>query len=69
MRSISKGDRTRAEVMRRNLLGESPKAIAAEMGISSSWVYLALQAQGMAPLSVTKAERAAIMAARIREAS
>ena len=64
VRSLSSGDRNRAEVLRQVLLGESPKVIAGEMGMSLGYVYRMLQDQGVKLMAVTAAERAALMAAR-----
>jgi hypothetical protein len=64
VRSLSRGDRNRAEAMRRALLGEYPKSIAVETGMSLGYVYRLLQEQGLTLMPVTAAERAAVMAAR-----
>lgn len=64
VRYLSKGDINRAEVLRQVLLGECPKVIAGEMGMSLGYVYRMLQDQGVKLMAVTAAERAALMAAR-----
>jgi hypothetical protein len=64
-----KGDRRRAEVCKRILLGDRPKVIAHEVGMSINYVYITIRDRGISLMAVTAAERAEIMAARKRGAS